>query len=140
MKTKMVTSLFLLFSVLVCINAQQATSRVQGTWKLVSFKYGDMPSQLLPDSVQKVKIISTNSFSWVQYLTKSKVVVESAGGTYELNGDSYIENIVFGLQMNNYLGRKQSFTLKFEDDKMIQSGLLSDNFPIEEVWRKVENL
>ena len=140
MKTKIVTSLLLLFSVIFCMNAQQTKPNIVGTWKLVSYKYGEMPSQLVPDSLQKVKIITRNSFTWVEYQTKSKNITSSGGGTYVLKGRSYIENLVFGLGMGDFLGKNQTFTVKVKNGKMIQSGRLSNDYKIEEVWRRVKSL
>lgn len=140
MKTKIATSLFLLFSVIICMNAQQTKPHIVGIWKLVSYKYGDMPSQLMPDSIQRVKIITRNSFTWIEYQKKNKNITASGGGTYVLKGHSYNENLIFGLGMSTFLGKKQTFTLKFKKGSMIQSGELSNNFKIEEVWRKVESL
>jgi hypothetical protein len=82
MKTKIGTILFLLFSVVIFINAQQDYSKIIGTWKLVSYKYGDNETKQTPDSIQKIKLITQTTFTWVKYSVKDKIIKNSAGGTY----------------------------------------------------------
>jgi len=40
--------------------------------------------------------------------------------------------------MTDYFGKKQSFTIRVEGDKLYQSGQLSDGTKIEEVWQRVK--
>lgn len=138
MKTKIATSLFLFFSIVMCINAQQDYSKIIGSWKLVSYKYGDNETKFTPDSVQKIKLITQTAFTWVEYLTKDKIIRAAAGGTYIWKGDNYIENLDFGLGLNSFIGKMQIFTIKVEDDKIQISGQLSNGLKIDEIWKKVE--
>jgi hypothetical protein len=39
--------------------------------------------------------------------------------------------------MKVYLGKEQVFTIKLEEDRLFQSGKLSDGMKIEEVWQRV---
>jgi hypothetical protein len=43
-----------------------------------------------------------------------------------------------GEGMTDYVGKKQSFTIQVEPDKLHQSGQLSDGTKIEEVWERVK--
>lgn len=138
MKTKITISLFMLFSIVMFINAQQDNSKIIGTWKLESYKYGDNETKFVPDSVQKVKLITQTTFTWINYLTKDKIVRSSAGGTYIWKNNNYIENIDFGLGMYGFIGKVQIFTIKIDDKKMQIAGTLSNNIKIEEIWRKIE--
>ncbi len=62
-----------------------------------------------------------------------------AGGPYTLKSNSYTETIEFvGSGMETYLGKKQSFTIKVDGDKLHQSGQLSDGLKIEEVWQRLK--
>jgi hypothetical protein len=139
MKTKIGTLVAFLFLAISSINAQQESLKALGTWKLVSFKYGDRKEQAVSDAFQRVKLITKTHFAWVEYSTNKKIVTDSAGGRCEIDGEYYIENIDFaGAGMTGYLGKKQTFKLKFNGNKMYLSGNLSDNLQIDEVWMKLE--
>ena len=138
MKTKIAIGLFMLFSIVMCINAQQDYSKIIGTWKLESYKYGDNETKQVPDSVQKVKLITQTTFTWINYLTKDKIIRSSAGGTYIWKDENYIENLNFGLGMLGFIGKVQVFTIKVDEKNMHISGTLSNNLKIEENWKKIE--
>jgi hypothetical protein len=140
MKTKIGTILFLLFSVVIFINAQQDYSKIIGTWKLVSYKYGDNETKQTPDSIQKIKLITQTTFTWVKYSVKDKIIKNSAGGTYIWKEDNYIENLDFGLNMSGFIDKMQIYKIKIDDNSMQISGKLSNNLAIEEIWKKVETL
>ena len=111
---------------------------ILGTWKLVSYNYsGD--DELQPVAMQnvRIKLITETHFSWNQYMGTDKTVINSAGGSYVLSGDSYTENIEYGGQgMAGYIGKVQKFKVKIENDKMELSGELSSGLKIKEVWEK----
>ncbi len=140
MKTKIATILFLLFSVVIFINAQQDYSKIIGTWKLVSYKYGDNETKQTPDSIRKIKLITQTTFTWVKYSVKDKIINNSAGGTYIWKDDNYIENLNFGLNMSGFIDKMQIYKIKIDDTSMQISGKLSNNLTIEENWKKVETL
>ena len=111
-----------------------------GTWQLVSFKYGETNKWSdVPLTQKKIKLITDSYFNWVQYEVSSGKVQGSAGGPYTLSGGAYTETIEFAAEgMTDYLGKKQSFTISVEGDKLHQSGQLSDGLKIEEVWQRVK--
>jgi len=41
-------------------------------------------------------------------------------------------------EKNSNLGKKQSFTIKVDGDKLHQSGQLSDGLKIEEIWQRLK--
>ena len=124
--------------------AQQPTAKGSGThlgtWQLVSTKYGDAKDfSDFPKEQRRVKLITATHFTWVQYDVATKKVESTAGGPYTLDGGSYTESIEFvGTGMETYLGKKQSFTIKVDGDKLYQSGQLSDGLKIEEVWQRLK--
>jgi hypothetical protein len=124
------------------LNAQQETAKSahQGTWKLVSMKYGDATEFTnFPDGQQRLKLITQTHFTWVQYDMSTKKVQSVAGGSYTLEGDIYTETIEFaGEGMTTYLGGKHAFTITINGDKFFLSGQLSDGLKIEEIWQKVK--
>jgi len=111
-----------------------------GTWQLVSTKYGDATDfSDFPKEQRRVKLITATHFTWVQYDAGTRKVESMAGGPYTLDGGSYTETIEFvGTGMETYLGKKQTFTIKVDGDKLHQSGQLSDGLKIEEVWQRTK--
>lgn len=120
--------------------AAKAGNSHLGTWQLISFKYGDATDFTdSPKEQRRVKLITATHFTWVQYDAGTRKVESTAGGPYALEGASYTETIEFvGAGMETYLGKKQTFTIKVDGDKLHQSGQLSDGLKIEEVWQRVK--
>ncbi len=77
-------------------------------------------------------------------LPSDKVINNSAGGTYVFDGTEYTETLEFGLPgMIPYVGVKQAYRVRVDQNKMYLSGLLSvagmDNkLSIEEIWERIE--
>jgi hypothetical protein len=111
-----------------------------GTWQLVSYKYGDAADWSEPPQNQKrLKHITDTYFTWIAYDPASGKMQSMAGGPYTLKGDAYTETIEYAEQgMADYLGKKQTFTIQLESDKLHQSGQLSDGLKIEEIWKRVK--
>jgi hypothetical protein len=124
------------------LSAQQETIKPahQGTWKLVSMKYGDAKEfSDFPEGHQRVKLITQTHFTWIQYDTTEKQVQSVAGGPYSLEGNVYTETIEFaGEGMTAYLGGKHAFTIRVDGDKFFLSGQLADGLKIEEIWQRVK--
>lgn len=140
MKTKFAIALMSVFLVVLSVSAKEKTSDILGTWKLVSYKYGERDIQFANDSViQRIKLITPTTFTWVHFTTKDHFVREVAGGTYVFDGDNYVERIDFGgVSMTSYLNKEQSYKVKIQDDTMYLFGVMTDNERIEEIWKKVE--
>jgi hypothetical protein len=116
-----------------------ATSLV-GTWEMVSTKYGDATeSSPVADNLKAMKFITPTHFIWVHFDPKTKKISNSMGGTYSLSGSTYVEKPEFVFEgMDEFVGKEQKFTAKFEGDKWIHSGELSNGTKLEEVWRRVK--
>jgi WD40 repeat protein len=111
-----------------------------GTWQLASYKYGDSDKWSdAPHEQKRLKLITATYFTWIAYESASGKVLSTAGGPYTLSGLNYVETIEYaGEGMTDYVGKKQSFTIQLEADKLHQSGKLSDGTKIEEVWERVK--
>ena len=111
-----------------------------GTWQLVSYKYGDATKWSdAPRDQRRIKLITETHFTWVAYDVASGKVQSMAGGTYTLSDGAYTESIEYaGQGMTDYFGKKQTFTIRLEGDKLHQSGKLSDGTKVEEVWQRVK--
>jgi len=117
---------------------KQAVS-VEGTWKLVSYKYGSAQSAFVDrsESLSRIKVINKTHFIWVDVDTSGKVI-QSAGGKYTLTEDAYTEILEFGLGMDTYLKSSPQFTVKVEGDMLFQSGFLTSGYRIEEIWKRIK--
>jgi hypothetical protein len=121
-------------------NPKKDKVNIQGTWQLVSYKYGPTASGFtdFPEVMRRIKVINETHFIWVQYDTLSRKVGSSAGGSYTVVGNTYTESLDFGLAMDGYLKRSPAFTIKIEGDMLFQSGLLTPDYKIEEIWKRVK--
>jgi hypothetical protein len=110
-----------------------------GTWKLASYKYSTTGNFVpVAKGDQHIKLISETHFIWAETDTATGKVMAMAGGTYALNGNTYSESINFGIDMDRYLGHNQTFTLLVEGDLLFLTGVLSDGYHVEEVWKRVK--
>lgn len=138
MKKKILTSLLFLFLVAFSINAQQDSTNILGTWKLSSYMKGD--KKIVPDdSIQRIKLITKSYFTWVQYTSKTRVIRNSAGGTYTYDGRNYTEKIDYvGLRILDSLDIINIFKVTISGDEMHLLGVLSDNTIVDEIWTKID--
>jgi len=111
-----------------------------GTWELVATKYGNAKEfSDYPKEHRRLKMLTATHFTWVDYDPESGNVNSMAGGPYSLKEGVYTETVEFiGKGMETYLGKKQTFTIKVDGDKLSQSCQLSDEMKIEEIWRRVK--
>jgi hypothetical protein len=121
-------------------SGKKSKNSITGTWKMDSYKYGTSSSSFTVITPERphIKLITENRFLWVTYDSTTKKILESAGGSYTLDGDNYVESIDYGFNMDSYLGSKTNFKIKVEDGMFYVRGLLDDGYKIEEIWQKVE--
>jgi hypothetical protein len=111
--------------------SDQIKSQLDGTWELVS-------GQPLPKGARDVKIISGGHFIFTAYDTATGKPLYIAGGTYALNGTSYIEHMEFASdQISALIGKDQRFTVKIDGDTFTQTGTLTNGKDLSEVWKRV---
>lgn len=109
-------------------------SRLIGTWKLTSAKYGGEVFEF-PAGSTMVKHVTPTHFMWATY-GEDGVVTRAAGGTYTLKESKYEENPEYGVSSDFELikGKPQSFSCEIDGDKWHHRGGLSNGLTIEEVW------
>ncbi len=114
------------------------TSKLVGTWKLVSAKYGGQQSTL-PKESTTVKHFTPTHFMWATYDGVGKVT-RTAGGTYTFNGKIMEDTPAYGMgpDFDVVNGKRQTFECKVEGKRLYQSGTLSNGTTLEEVWELVE--
>jgi hypothetical protein len=143
-KTALILSVIISLAFAAVLVAQQQPAKADGShlgaWQLVSTKYGDAKEfSDYPKEHRRVKLITATHFTWVDYDTGTGKASSMAGGHYTLQDGAYTETIEFvGEGMETYLGKKQTFTIKIDGDKLVQSGQLSDQLKLEEVWQRVK--
>jgi hypothetical protein len=116
----------------------QPGSKLVGTWKLESAKYGGREHKF-PEGTTTLKHVTPAQFMWASYDTDGKVT-RAAGGSYTLKGETYEETPEYGISSDFEIirGKAQTFTWKVEGDKWHHTGKLSNGLTIEEVWVRVE--
>lgn len=105
--------------------------QLDGAWELVS-------GQELPKGTIDVKIISGGHFIFVAYDAESGKSLYTGGGTYTLQGNSYIEHIDFMSDAVSaaLVGKDQQFIVKLDGNTFTQTGTLSNGRSLSEIWKR----
>ena len=108
------------------------TDQLEGTWQLLS-------GQPLPEGARDLKMLSNGHFMFAAYDTESGRPLYAAGGTYELNGNSYVEHVDFASDKidGGLVGKEQSFTVEVAGDTFTQAGILSNGKRLHEKWKRI---
>lgn len=107
-------------------------SQLEGAWEMVS-------GQELPKGTRDIKIISGGHFVWVMYDAEKGKPLYTGGGTYTLNGTSYVEHVDFMSEeiSAGIVTKDQKFTVKLDGDTLTQTGALSNGQSLSETWKRV---
>lgn len=112
-----------------------------GTWRIVSYKYGDDAKFTdWPKNQVMLKHMTATHFTWATYDAKTGIVSRMAGGTYSYKGNEYVENLQYGMgaDVTALIGKPQKFTAQVDATQWHHSGLLSQGLKIEEKWERVQ--
>jgi len=110
----------------------------QGAWSLVqgdAVYGGDSVVNLFPSqySGNDVKIWSERHYNYVgQAILDTDTFDHFGGGTYTIDGNRYIENIVWDYK-KDAVGNKVKMLLDLQNDTLIQI------FPIDDNWQKMDD-
>jgi len=106
--------------------------KLDGTWELVS-------SQPLPQGARDIKILSDGHFMFAAYDQATGDPLYAAGGTYQLDGASYVEHVDFASEKiaAGLVGKDQSFMIEVDGDTFTQKGTLSNGKPLTEKWKRL---
>jgi hypothetical protein len=129
----------LLFSAHLVADAQEKglSTRLIGTWKLVSGKYGGQEGG---PAGTTLKHITPAHFMVVSYDEKTGEVTRAHGGAYVVDGALYKDTPRYGFGPDFQAVRDQehTFECKVEADRLYQTGKLASGVTIEEVWELVK--
>jgi hypothetical protein len=109
-----------------------ARNKVEGTWE---HTFENQPR------LKQIKVINQDHFIWVTYDRETKRPVFSAGGTYTLDGDSYTEQVEFGLfgvaAFQDAVGKEHPYDIKIVGNTMTVIDTPTQGQKLREVWRRV---
>jgi hypothetical protein len=111
----------------------QLARDMTGTWVLVG-KPGKVRET--PEAGGRLKFRTGAHWTMTQSDPKTGLVVMHDGGTYSLDGDTYMETIEYANDStSNDIGRTFIFKVKVEGDFMTQEGVGN---PYTEVWKRLK--
>ncbi len=120
-------------------------STLVGTWELVSYHEREGgPDMNYPDFVKYMKLVTPSHFIWIQYNEEGDYISGTGTGSYEYDGNKYIENVTMLHPSGNVLtGARVTFggtvntnrwTLFAENTT--KGGKEIDSVYIDEVWTR----
>ena len=120
-------------------NENALRANLIGTWKQVSMKVSGVDNPI-PQTYTTYKHLTPSGFVWLSYDKISGRIIRAAGGTYTLNGNTYIETIEYGIGSDYEIikNSKPSFTANIDGDKWYHSGRLANGQTIDEIWERVK--
>ena len=135
MKTRL-TALFLAASLFVACDRKEqaqarenASSELEGTWKLLSGTLIEKGDTTVTDYTQKVsfiKVINGSHFAFLQHdLNKGKDSTASfsaGGGAYTLKDSTYTEKLEY-CTAREWEGNEFHFTISIQNDTLVQRGV-----------------
>ncbi len=119
----------------------QARTRLDGAWRLVSARdprTGQMRG--MPPGVAMTKLLVGGQYAWT--VVRGGKALSGAGGTYQVDGDTYTETVVYsvGENMQPLVGSSCPFTWTIEGGKWHHKGTLKTGTirqEIDEIWEPV---
>ncbi|MBT1704119.1 hypothetical protein [Chryseosolibacter indicus] len=136
MKTKLAhpLALTLIFSLtLISCSKNQETDKepslsLEGTWELLSetkIEKGDTTFSPASANQRMIKIINKTHFSFLRHDLNagkdSSALFVAGGGTYQLNGNTYTENLEF-CNFREWENHTFTFTVNVVNDTLVQQG------------------
>ena len=102
-----------------------------GTWTLAG-----TPTEpnAIPAAGGRFKFFTGHHWCITQAAPQTGQTIFHHGGTYQLNGDEYVETVEYAnASTTNLIGRTFKFTCKIEGNTLTQSGIGN---PWKEVWKR----
>ncbi len=117
-----------------------STSPIEGTWKLVKTKWGDMEDHEIPKR-DIYKIFTKERFFFIYF--DSVRVSGAGGGTYTYTDSSFTESLQYYSWDHSAAGTQQTFNYTLEGDQLHQFGEIDgtdkyNDYIIDEYYERVE--
>lgn len=135
---------------------KDAKNDLQGSWRLVQYKYGqDAEYNNVPEFIKYVKNVTPSHFSWCSFNPEDGKVIGAGGGTYTVNNKNYIESTDFWYPSGTTIpGTKTIFKYKVKGNMWTISGFIKevelnpssgemapiDSIYISEVWQRISGI
>ncbi len=132
---KKVIFLSLIITAIIGSCGEQKSTFPQGAWNFVhsdAVYHGDSIVNIFPSqgSGSDVKIWSERNYNYVgRFKFDTTFLDHFGGGTYTLDGNRYIENIIWDYK-KDAIGKKVKMLLELRNDTLIQI------FPVDENWQR----
>ncbi len=119
----------------------RATTPIEGTWKLVKTKWGDMEEHKVPE--REIYKIFTKEHFFFLYIDGNQVS-GAGGGTYTADDNSFTESLQYYSWDHSAAGTQQKFDYTIEGNQLHQTGMIKntdkyDNYVIDEYYERVED-
>ena len=102
-----------------------------GTWVLIGTP---TDPNAIPATGGRFKFFTGRHWCITQAAPQTGQTIFHHGGTYQLNGDEYVETVEYAnASTTNLIGRTFKFTCKIEGNTLTQSGIGN---PWKEVWKR----
>ncbi len=111
---------------------------IEGTWVLICFKNPqDSAFTYMKAPNRSTKMFTASHFSFAIYSIENKKFDMAGGGTYQLAGNTYTEQIEYFTLDSSWVGRRLEFTLQLHKDTLHQVRILRDGRKMEEYWKRI---
>ena len=126
---RFISYLAMIMLLIVCGCAQEKKSPIEGAWKWVYAEYRlDNVEAPVQDDADIIKFWTGGHFSFIGQLKSGSDIEDRYGwGTYELNGNRYVEHVTFHYD-EVYQGESVRMILEIRNDTLIQK------WPVDENW------
>lgn len=134
-------------------NRSQPKNDIEGTWKLVSYKYGEEEFfSDVPELMQYRKVLTNTHYQWVAY-GEGDELLGAGGGTYQYSSGKYTERSDFFYpRSTEIVGKSIVFKSQLEGSKWTIEGVFTSikinpetgekegikEVKVAEVWTRVE--
>lgn len=145
--TVVAVAVMLALGAALCLSGQQEQQEpvaqpnpLLGTWECVSYRYGNAQDfSEFPKGRRHLKMFTETHYIWFGFDREEREIQTGAGGSYTFEDGVLTESTDFAITgMVRFLHGKHTFQIRIEDDKLHQSGALSNGLKIEEIWRRVK--
>ncbi|MEM6321145.1 MAG: hypothetical protein AAF960_26015 [Bacteroidota bacterium] len=135
-----IVTLFSLLGCMTTIGFTQNTTPIQGTWKLVKYKWGDMKNHQIPQKTI-YKIYTKEHFAFVRF--DENKFSGAGGGSYMVNAETFTETLAYYSEDSTATGTAQRFNYTIGGNVLHQTGFIKgtdqyDDYVIDEYYERIE--